>query len=49
MILYVTLALCHYFNQPRFEFLVQKDIKAENFKASTAPVVAGETGAIVVL
>ena len=46
---FVTLELCHYLNQPRFEFLVKKDIEAENFKAGTPPVVAWEAGAIVVL
>lgn len=37
------------FNQPRLQLLVEENIKSQDFKTGTAPVVIGEASAVVVL
>lgn len=39
---------CADLNEPWFEFPVQKDVKAQDLKAGTAPSVVGKTGTVVV-
>lgn len=37
-----------YLQQPGFEFPVQQDVKAQDFKAGTVERVAGEAGMVIV-